>query len=316
MLIPAIDHYRQVSSSPARNSRPQPSFMFIENIYPQLRDWLAEGQKVAIATLVQVDGSSPRPIGSQMGISDTGDFVGTISSGCVENAIVEEALQAIKIGDNWIVRYGEGSRYIDVKLPCGSSLLVTITSQDVDKVVSHVLDQHQRRKPAYLITDEDSMLIPVDEALADFSVQPDYVLHIFGAGAECASLTELARAAGYQVALYSPDDQIESLPMPNAAALQAMTFDSHSAVVTLFHDHDYELSVLQAALNSNAQYIGALGSKRTHETRLQALAAGPDTKRPSSDIDGPAGLFIGASTPHEIAISILAKITQERRASA
>ena len=88
---------------------------------------------------------------------------------------------------------------------------------------------------------------------------------------------------------------------------------THNEIVTLFHEHEWESAILHAALNSDADYIGALGSQATHNRRLQMLATLPATKRSADCIHGPVGLDIGATNPAEIAISVLSEITAHRR---
>ena len=93
----------------------------------------------------------------------------------------------------------------------------------------------------------------------------------------------------------------------------SVEIDEYCAVVTLFHEHEWESDILCAALNSRADYIGALGSRRTHENRLASLAELPTAARPPTMIKGPVGLDIGAQSPSEISISILAEIIAHRR---
>lgn len=78
--------------------------------------------RCALVTLVSIEGSSPRPLGAQMAVSETGDWVGYLSGGCIERTVVTEALDALALGRNRRVRYGKGSPYIDINLPCGSAI--------------------------------------------------------------------------------------------------------------------------------------------------------------------------------------------------
>ena len=127
-MLHVLTHSRgEVSQTCAPAAMPEPGPLmadqpFTENVIPQMLQWRADGIASALVTLVGVDGSSPRRIGSQMAVNMRGDYVGYISSGCAEAAIVAEAVDAIKQAIPRTVRYGAGSKYMDVVLPCGSGI--------------------------------------------------------------------------------------------------------------------------------------------------------------------------------------------------
>ena len=100
--------------------------LFDTNVFAHLADWQAQGLKTALAVLIGVDGSSPRPIGAQIGVAEDGRSVGMISSGCAEEAIIAEAIKAIDTDTHHTIRYGKDSPYLDIVLPCGSGLDVFI----------------------------------------------------------------------------------------------------------------------------------------------------------------------------------------------
>ena len=301
---------------------------FKDNIIPDLRRYLDEGQVVAIATLINVDGSSPRPLGSQIGVAADGRSVGMITGGCAERAIVAEALNCIEKHENKIVRYGEGSPYLDVVLPCGSGIDLYIETQSSAEIVHAIHEKLSARQKAFVEIDAESLTCRAIEDAHNTksaflkSYTPDYRLCVFGEGTNLVAFCTLADAAGYGVEAYSPDTEalaflegfdIEGRQIHQGAALGAERFDAYCAVITLFHEHEWESNILHAALNSNADYIGALGSRRTHDQRLEYLATLPPTQRSPDIISGPVGLDIGAQNPNEIAISILAEITSHRR---
>jgi len=298
------------------------TYNFAQNIFPHLADWQNQGLKTALATLVSIDGSSPRPRGAQIGVAEDGRHIGIISSGCAEEAIIAAALDVLNTGRNRLTRYGKDSPYLDVVLPCGSGLDILFTSSGLNQVTQQVSARHAARQTAYITPQQDGTLAVHSDAEADsLAYPPDYYLHVFGAGPQLTSFATLAHHMGYRLCAHSTDDKaiallaaqaIDVAPMNHQTRFQASQFDAHSAVITLFHEHALELPILQAALNSEAHFIGAMGSRKTHLQRQADLQAA-DTRRPFSDITGPIGLDIGASDPMEIGLAILAQIVQKRR---
>ncbi len=304
--------------------------LFVENVIPTLYRSLNEGRRVALVTLVRIDGSSPRPIGSQLGVVADGRSVGMITGGCAEKAIIAEALRCIERDENKIVRYGAGSPYLDVVLPCGSGIELFIETQCAAKIVHETYTLKKNRELGSMAIDLPELTSHLTTTTktvnnrSNFVVvyEPDYRIFAFGEGANLISFCTLARAAGIIVEAYSPDiEALEFLSNNNVnghnihskSDFEVLTIDTYTAVVTLFHEHEWEGNILHAALNSQADYIGALGSRLTHKKRLELLEAMPSTKRCPDIIRGPVGLDIGAKNPNEIAVSIIAEIIEERR---
>ena len=299
------------------------SAMFEQNIFARLAAWQAEGLKTGLATLVGIDGSSPRPRGAQIAVAEDGRHEGVISSGCAEEAIVAEALDVLREDGRRTIRYGKNSPYLDIVLPCGSGLDILFSGRDVAALTADVGALHAARKPAYVTPDDDGNLNVSGHLQADSLVYPpDYRLHVFGAGPHFVCFARLAQIMGYELHLHSTDSaSIAELKSAGLAA-ETMThqtqfnpeaFDEYCAIITLFHEHNLELPILESALNSEAHFIGALGSRKTHAQRQELLAMRPPAPRPFGDITGPVGLDIGASDPSEIALSILAQIVAKRR---
>ncbi len=304
---------------------------FVENVMPFLSQRLREGQRIALVTLYNVEGSSPRPVGSQIGVSETGDAVGMITGGCAEQAIIEEARQCIAAQTGKTVRYGAGSPYLDVVLPCGSGIDLHFGAAGADRVVRAAAALQDERTPYWLSIDRGTLDMAVtatattddNDSLFVRRYDPDYRIIVFGEGANLVTFASLAKTAGYDVIAYTPDEAasghlqamgVDSRHVFKDYGFETIPYDPYTAVVTLFHEHDWEQNIFHAALNSEADYIGALGSRNTHQARLEALAALAPTKQPPSVIHGPVGLNIGAQNPAEISISILAEITARRRA--
>ncbi len=303
--------------------------MFVDNVIPALNGMLEQGHRIALVTLLQVDGSSPRPQGSQLGVADDGWSVGMITGGCAEKAIIAEALQRIDNADNAIVRYGVGSPYLDVVLPCGSGIDVFIETRNSAQLIREAHVRHQQRQPVWMAFDRAALasrLLDMSEDALETDIvnryEPDYRLFVFGEGANLIAFCTLAKASGFAISAHSPDQEsidtllqkdIDGHRIHRRSEFSSLAFDEFTGVVTLFHEHEWESDILHAALNSPADYIGALGSQATHGLRLQTLATLGATEQPSSCIRGPIGLDIGATNPNEIAVSVLAEITAHRR---
>ncbi len=304
--------------------------LFVENPIPALNGFFNEGQRTALVTLVGVEGSSPRPVGSQLGVAADGRSVGMITGGCAEKAIVAEAIQCLDNNENKIIRYGADSPYLDVVLPCGAGIDLYIETQSCDDIIREIHALQKTRALALMTVSLSNLSSRVstmpDTASGDAvfvkTYEPDYRIFAFGEGANLVSFCTLAGTSGIAVEAFSPDEDalaflhksgINGRHIHLKTDFTALAIDKYTAIVTLFHEHDWEQNILHAALSSQADYIGALGSRVTHQARLERLAAMPATTRSPDIIRGPVGLNIGAQNPNEIAISIIAEIIEKRR---
>lgn len=303
--------------------------MFVDNIIPALHALLEQGHRAALVTLLHIDGSSPRPQGSQLGVAENGQSVGMITGGCAENAVIAEALQCIENAENKIVRYGVGSPYLDVVLPCGSGIDLFIETRNSAQLVKEAHARQQQRELVWIAIDRSTLssrLLDAPENTLDKEIvncyEPDYRLMVFGEGPNLISFCKVAKASGFTISAYSPDqksidllmeDDMEGHRVHRRSQFSSLAIDRFTAIITLFHEHEWENDILHAALNSDADYIGALGSRATHAARLQVLGAMPATRQSSDCIHGPIGLDIGATNPSEIGVSVLAEITAHRR---
>lgn len=280
------------------------------------------GRNAAIVTLAEIDGASPRALGAQMAVAEDGRFAGSISSGCLERAIVEEARAAMTRGRGGAVRYGKGSRFLDVVLPCGSGvdLLFTVnpSADGLDGACARLAD----RRPAALrfsanaIAQSDARA-SARESDAEFTRAYSPALRIVaaGAGAELVLLSRIARAAGHRFCAISPDERLlaacgadESRHLKSSASLPDLPADPWTAFVFLFHDREWELALAPPALASSFFYIGAVGSRRTHEARLEAMRAAGLDEKSLARIEGPIGLIPATRDPSALAVSVLAGV--------
>ena len=255
-----------------------------------------------------------------MAVAETGQWVGYLSGGCIEHAVAAEAVAAIAAGRSRRVRYGRGSPYLDIILPCGSAIDLVF---DVGITLDTLVDIDARlanRLPA-------AMTIPIpaagDGQAASFSrlYLPRRRLMILGTGPVAVQLARVGQAGGFDVALHSPDDLtleagrasgVASRPlrMPNPSGIAA---DSRTAIAFVFHDHGREAELLPAALRTEAFYIGALGSRETQRQRLETLKRQGFGESQLERLRGPAGLLPRARSAFDIALSFLAEIVLAER---
>lgn len=277
------------------------------------------GERVAIVTLAEIEGSSPRPLGAQMAVAEGGAWVGYLSGGCIERAVAEEAVDAIRSGRSRRVRYGRGSRYIDISLPCGSAIEL-VFDVDVPLARLEAIDGRLRHRQAAV------MEVPVAGPAVEGSTGPAAFLRrtylprrrlvIFGLGPVAVQLTRVAAAAGLEVALHTPDHATAAAAGTHArgnaeAALRGI--DGRSAIVFAFHDHDREERLLLGALATEAFYIGAMGSRATQTKRLDTLRHKGFDEAQLGRIHGPAGLLDHARSASDLAVSIVAQVVAAAR---
>lgn len=231
--------------------------------------------------------------------------------------MVSEALAAIEEGENRRVRYGRGSKYIDIQLPCGSAIElvfdVGIAAEDLVGIDARL----HRRLPAMMHV--PSLAGDKSETLTRVYA-PRTRIVIAGIGPSAVQLARLGLLTGFEVVLYSPDrvtreevlktPGIEVVPIPSAASLPVIHADRHTAVAVMFHDHEWEAGLLPLILETDAFYVGAMGSRKTHQRRLDILARFGVEPEKLGRIRGPAGLFENGKSASSIALSIFAEIMQ------
>ncbi len=275
--------------------------------------WLDAGHQIALATLVNIEGNAPYPVGSQMLVNDQGTYVGQITGGCAETAIADQAVSAMRNDDNPTLRYGLDSPFFDIQLPCGSGIDVYFDCNLTNENLSQIASRLNQRK-AYV------QVLETGIGRFERHYLPSKRLIVFGQGPILVLLAELAIKSGFDVACVAQNEHTEALlsaadldsvSLLEARSTFASNLDEFSAMVSLFHEHDLEVDLLAEALNTKAFYIGALGSKRTHNARLQSLRDLGIDQLLLSKIHGPVGLDIGANTPAQIAVSILAEVIEQ-----
>lgn len=270
--------------------------------------------RVAIATLVEVRGGAARAHGSHVVVAADGRYAGYMSGGCVEAAVASEALLAIKAGKDRLLKVGNGSPFFDIALPCGGGITVAIhILHEPDEVIQVLSCLNQRQTSALKLSVENQTLAVAATPAASGWIgrwfhtvyRPRIRTVISGQSVEAHSVAKLARGCGYDVISISGQDLIADV---------IKLIDPFTAVLLLHHDVDQELPVLQAALRADPFYIGALGSSKTHQRRLEALRKAGFRDERLARIKAPIGLFGPTRDSTSLALSVLAEIAATRLA--
>ena len=269
-----------------------------------------------------------RGVGSHMGVAADGSFEGSLSGGCIENAVVAEALEALKDGAPRVVRFGAGSPYIDIKLPCGGGLDIhfqPLTDVGFVAACHNAITSRQPFGMRLPIVGDPRFLSEwqADEALPDGGAiighWPAPRLTILGHGASVLALARLAGQMHLEVEVLSPDPVIVNECRENGIVTQQLTSpsdtaklksDPWSAIVFLFHDHDWEAALMARALELPHCYIGAMGGRRAHAARVETLAEMGCSEEAIGTIRGPIGLFHSSRDPESLALSALGEVVE------
>lgn len=269
----------------------------------------AAGMDGVLITLVAIAGSASRAVGTQMAVLADGRHVGSFSGGCIESAIIAEALEVLAQGQPRTVRYGAGSPYIDVRLPCGGGIDLLFTPRPDRAAVADALARLDRREPATLHLGTHCQ-----------HYAPCLRLIALGHGEDLLALVRLARVYGLDVTAYAPVEEGAGLegvhPLATRTTLPTITGDAWTAFVFAFHDHDWEEFLLPQALALPAFYHGAVGSRRTHRARIDALRAAGVPQAQIDALRGSIGLIPATRNPATLALSIVAELVQDYEACA
>jgi xanthine dehydrogenase accessory factor len=318
-------------------------------------EWLDEGRRVALATVVKTWGSAPQPVGSQLVIDGEGNFLGSVSGGCVEAEVIAQAAEVIATGKPRTLEFGiEDETAWKVGLACGGTIRIFVESlepQEREALHRLIGDVEGRRKVA-LVTDlvtgrrrlahapndvepkiaraledafcrDKSVAVETDEAELFVNVfNPRVRLIIVGAVHVAQQLVLMARSVGHQAVVIDPRrafateerfGDVEIVRDWPEEALPKIGLDDRTAIVVLTHDPRIDDPALILALASDAFYVGALGSRKTHAKRVERLLKAGVAPEALERIHAPIGLDIGAEGAAEIALSVIAEITAVQR---
>jgi len=306
----------------------------MESVLTQAGRWRELGRKVAVATVVATRSSAPRPIGSKLAVSESGELAGSVSGGCVESDVVLAAQEVLAGGEPRLITYGiTDEMAFGVGLPCGGEIdvfveelteaerpdvtLTIVAGENIgERLHDPELEQEARRRGrSHVLELEDRIVFADVEA-------PPTRLFVYGAVDTAEALCRAAKLLGWQTvvadarASFATPERIPSadellVTWPDEA-IAAVEPDLGTAVIVLTHDDKFDLPLIRAALASEAFYIGWIGSRRNQERRRGLLREEGVTDDELDRISGPAGLDIGADTPAETAVSMLGEILATR----
>lgn len=309
-------------------------------------DWHRAGRGAVLATVIETWGSAPRPAGSQLVVAGDGAMMGSVSGGCVEGAVIAEAAAARADGRSRLMTFGvSDDEAFAVGLACGGTIRVLVEPIGTalpEALLADLVAARAARRPIALLVHPESgahRLAGPEEARVATRLRadrsgleedgwfigihnPPLRMIVVGAVHIAQPLLAMARIAGFEPTLIDPRSAFGSAArFPGETiledwpdeALARLEPDARTAVVTLTHDPKLDDPAILATFATPAFYLGCLGSPRTHARRLDRLREAGVSEDQIARIHAPVGLDIGARSPAEIAVSILAQITERLR---
>ena len=288
-----------------------PSHLYAEHPQDVLGQWLAWRQDgpVALVLVSSTEGGSVRSPGAMMAVAMDGRRCGYISGGCVDADVVLQAQRAIEDSKVLKLRYGAGSPFIDMPLPCGGAIEITVLPAPDESVLRNCFECLSARKWARL---------SLPEMPETFVYRPKLRIRIAGRGADALALARLVRASGYELTLQLRDgedveeavrdgfEDVTTLKTPQD--LPPASDDASTAFILMFHDPDWETALLKQALLGDAFYIGAVGSRKTQSRRKAHLEQEGVEAAQIARVRGPIGLVPSMRDASMLAVSALAEI--------
>ena len=308
----------------------------MRDILETLAAWDAEGLRAAWAIVVETERSTPREPGAALAVNERGDVAGSVTGGCVEPAVFEEARAVLAGEPARLVEYGiEDEMAFEVGLPCGGTVRILIGPVDPDVVreLSGAIAE-ERAVELEVSVSEGARLVPAGErtepeftdGVFHLPLLPRPRMYVFGAVGHAAALARVGRLLGYHVTVSDARARFvtrERIPEADELVvgwpdevLRDAPVDERTAICVLTHDRKLDVPALKAALASPAGYIGAMGSRRTTEARAAALREEGVGEEDLARIRAPIGLDIGSRTPAEVAVAVAAEIVSVRRGRA
>jgi len=305
-------------------------------------DWRQKGHRALLATVARTWGSSPRPVGSIMALRETGEVVGSVSGGCIEDDLIKKfsrsrlpehlSDKAVVIPDRspQKVVYGisadEAHRF---GLPCGGTLELVLEfnpdAEGLGQLVQRLESGELVRRRLCLKSGEASLEhadvpseLKIDGLEMLNSFGPAYRMLLIGAGQLTEYLATMATFSGFQVTVCDPRSEyrfgwkLADVPLLTEwpdDVVKSFKPDSRSCVIALTHDPKLDDLALLEALGSQAFYVGAIGSRLNNQRRRERLIEHfGHTTESLRHLRGPIGLYVGSKTPAEIAVSVMAEV--------
>lgn len=331
-MVPAARDGRQVGTGGAALR-----FEAMREVLDELTGMLADGRRVAVATVVSTRRSAPRPVGSRMLIDDRGAMVGSVSGGCVESDVALRAAEVLDGAPPLLVSYGIADEdAFAVGLPCGGEIEVFVAPADAGELdrVRAALEAGERLAVTTRLTGPDagaktygpggphSTAERTDPDTLVEQYAPAPVLLVFGAVDTAQALCRMASMVGFHTVVSDARARFATAErLPDAAEIvvgwPALAYEAHppdeaTYVVALTHDARFEEPALGPAIRSSVPYIGALGSRKAQEARRRRLRNAGYSDEEIDRVRAPVGLDLGAVTPAETALSVLAEILAVR----
>ena len=302
----------------------------ISPIFQFLKDKTGAGLDCALVTLTAVTGASTRNPGAHMAVASDGSAAGSFSGGCIETAVIAEAVDCINAQSPREVRFGAGSPYLDIRLPCGGGIDLLFMPLPDAEVAAELFHAVTQRQPFTISMDRETGALscrPAEQNQAVINAGPwVHVNHIpaakiviLGHGAVVENLAKLTQSYGLDCEILTPDaDIVKSAAnqgvtaglLKTPAVTDLYKADPWTACVFYFHDHDWEAELMKQALSSPAFYIGAMGSFKTHDRRKALLndigVSDDDIKR----MKAPIGIIPSTRDPATLALSTLTEIIE------
>ncbi|MDP2221292.1 MAG: XdhC family protein [Hydrogenophaga sp.] len=299
-------------------------------------DWQGRGHRVVLGTVVRTWGSAPRPPGSLMVIRDDGQVAGSVSGGCIEDDLMGRVNRGeLALRKPEVTTYGETAEAARrFGLPCGGTVQIVLEPLGPQSQLRELLVAIEGRRRVQRRLDMQTGLVRLEAATEGDRVAfdgatlgtvhgPRLRLLIIGGGQLSRYLASMAVMLDYLVTVCEPRTEYHegwdamagvtlSTAMPDDLVL-AMNLDHHSAVVAVTHDPKLDDLALMEALRTPAFYVGALGSQHNNAKRRERLLEFDVSPEEAARLHGPVGLNLGALTPPEIALSIVAEMTALRR---
>ncbi len=333
----------------------------MKDVREHLERWQAEGKRFTLATVVRVERAAPRPPGTAMAICEDGRIAGSVTGGCIESAVYEEARSVLESGVPKLVTFGiPDEQGFAVGLSCGGTVHVFLDRPVVSETLLRaladgsplaltvviagerigarmavledgcvgslgdlVLDQTVAGEARLMLARRQTGVRSLaDEEVFIQAIAPRPLMFVFGAVDFGAALCGVGKLLGYHVIVSDPraafatrerfpeaDEVVVSWPDD---VLARSKIDASTAICVLSHDPKLDIPALKQALSSDAGYIGAMGSRRTNETRMRRLAEEGCAPDQLARIHAPIGLDLGGREPDEVAVAIAAEIIAAR----
>jgi xanthine dehydrogenase accessory factor len=299
----------------------------------QARDWHRAGHAVWLLTVIETRGSAPRPPGAMLALREDGQVAGSVSGGCVEDDLIDRVRQGERIGRPTLVTYGASEdAAARAGLPCGGMLRLVqeplLDAAWIDELLSRTARHDVVARRLDIVSGAVSVECAARGEVLRFDgrhlrapVGPGWRLVIIGAGQLSRAVAPMALALDFEVICCDPREEYHlSWDLPNTRLSKAMPddlvrglkLDPFSAVIALSHDPKLDDMALLEALRSSAFYVGALGSRGNAEKRRARLRMFDLSEAEIARLHGPVGLDLGARTPAEIAVSIVAELVAVR----